>query len=556
MRDLRWMLAVVLVGAPLVAAAQEPVDLDVVTRIRDEGLNRSRVMETARVLTDDIGQRLTNSPAMRRAEQWTRARLAEFGLANAHLEPFEFGRGWAFSDVDVRMTKPEEVPLLALPKAWTPGTRGPVRGPVELVVVENEADIEKLHGKVSGKIVLLDPPRELKPPDGPEFERYTLDDLAKLAQYPIRPGRMPDFRERYMKRRVLAEKVKQALEAEGALASVEISMRDGGLITVGGNRSYAPGEDPGVPGLVMAAEHYNRVARLLEHGTEVDLEISVTARFHEDDTKANNVIAEIPGTDRKDEIVMAGAHLDSWHAGTGATDNAAGCAVIMEAARILEAIGVKPRRTIRVALWSSEEQGLNGSRAYVAQHFASRPEPTEPAQKALPEWARSRRGPLQLKPEFAKLSAYFNVDNGSGRIRGIYAQENAAVVPIFEAWLKPFADLGADTVTMRDTRGTDHLSFDAVGLPGFQFIQDGLDYDTRTHHTEMDVYDRLQPADLMQASVVLASFLYDAAMRDGMVPRKPLPEEVRPTVPRQPQPPRNDTGHEAAGRRVAGERPR
>jgi carboxypeptidase Q len=555
MRDLRWMLAVVLVGAPLVAPAQESVDLDVVTRIRDEGLNRSQVMETARVLTDDIGQRLTNSPAMRRAEQWTRATLAEFGLANAHLEPFAFGRGWSFSDVDVRMVRPEVVPLLALPKAWTPGTRGAVRGAVVLVVVENEADIQKLHGKVSGKIVLLDASRELKPPAGPEFERYTLDDLAKLVQYPIHPGRRPDFRERYMKRRVLAEKVKQALVAEGALASVEISQRDGGLITVGGNRSYAPGEDPGVPGLVMAAEHYDRIARLLAHGTGVDLEISVKARFYEDDTKANNVIAEIPGADRKDEVVMAGAHLDSWHAGTGATDNAAGCAVVMEAARILQAIGVKPRRTIRVALWSSEEQGLNGSRAYVVQHFASRPEPTEPSQKALPEWARSQRGPLQLKPEYANLSAYFNVDNGSGRIRGIYAQENAAVVPVFEAWLKPFADLGADTVTMRDTRGTDHLSFDAVGLPGFQFIQDELDYDARTHHTEMDVYDRLQPADLMQASVVLASFLYDAAMRDGLLPRKPLPEEVGPTVPRQPRLPRNDAGHEAAGRRVGGEPP-
>ena len=536
MRVTRWVLTAVIVGAPLVAAAQEPVDLDVVSRIRDEGLNRSQVMATARVLTDEIGQRLTNSPGMRRAEEWTRATLAGWGLADPHLEPFEFGRGWSFSDVDVRMIKPEEVPLLALPKAWTPGTRGALRGPVVLVPVADEGDLEKLRGKVAGKIVFLDPPRDLKPPDGPEFERYTAGDLEALGQFPIGPGRGPAFRERYMKQRVLAEKVKEALEAGGALASVEISARDGGLITVGGTRSYAPREDPGVPGLVMAAEHYNRIARLVAHGTQVELEISVAARFYENDTRANNVIAEIPGTDRKDEIVMAGAHLDSWHAGTGATDDAAGCAVVMEAARILEAIGVKPRRTIRVALWSSEEQGLNGSRAYVAQHFASRGAPTEAADKALPEWARSQRGPLELKPEYTKLSAYYNIDNGSGKVRGIYAQEDAAVVPIFQAWLKPFADLSADTVTMRDTRGTDHLSFDAVGLPGFQFIQDDLDYDTRTHHTEMDVYDRLQAADLMQASVVLASFLYDTAMRDGMIPRKPLAPEAEPAAPRQPEP--------------------
>jgi hypothetical protein len=538
MRGIRVVVGVVFVLSPLVALSQETVDLETVTRIRDEGLNRSQVMETARVLTDEIGQRLTNSPGMRRAEQWTRGRLAEWGLADAHLEPFEFGRGWSFSNVDVRMVAPEEVPLLAIPKAWTPGTGGTVRGQVVLVPIENETDLEKLHDKVAGKVVFVSKPRELSPPDGPEFTRFTLDELEKLAQYPVAAGRGPQFRERYMKERELARKVKDALRAEGALAAVEISARDGGLITVGGTRAYAPGEDAGIPTVVMAAEQYNRIARLIEHGTAVELEVSVAARFYENDTKADNVIADIPGTDRANEVVMAGAHLDSWHAGTGATDDAAGCAVVMEAARILEAIGAKPRRTIRVALWSSEEQGLNGSRAYVAQHFASRPEPTDPAQKALPEWARNRRGPLELKPEYGRLSAYFNVDNGSGKIRGVYAQENAAVVPIFTAWLRPFADLGADTVTMRDTRGTDHLSFDAVGLPGFQFIQDELDYDTRTHHTEMDVYDRLQPADLMQASVVLASFLYDAAMRDGMIPRKPLPRDAEPAVARTPEPPR------------------
>ncbi len=267
--------------------------------------------------------------------------------------------------------------------------------------------------------------------------------------------------------------------------------------------------------------------RLLDQKREVKLRIDVAAHFWEDDTRADNTVAEIPGTDLKDQVVMAGAHLDSWHGGTGATDDAAGVAVVMEAARILHALGVHPRRTIRVALWSSEEQGLNGSRAYVSEHFATRPEPTDPEQKALPSWARRNQGPLTFKPEYGKLSAYFNLDNGGGRIRGIYAQENAAVVPVFRAWLAPLADLGADTVTMRTTGSTDHVPFDSVGLPGFQFIQDPLDYFPRTHHTNMDVYERLQREDLMQASVVMAAFLYDAAMRDDMIPRKPAPVEEK-----------------------------
>ena len=274
----------------------------------------------------------------------------------------------------------------------------------------------------------------------------------------------------------------------------------------------------------MAAEQYDRLCRLLDAGEKVELAIDVRAKFLEDSTDATNVVAEIPGSDLKDQVVMAGAHLDSWHGGTGATDDAAGCAVVMEAARILEAIGVKPRRTIRVALWTSEEQGLNGSRAYVSRHFAERePDPSADANDDMPHWLRRNRGPLVFKPEYDKLAAYFNLDNGSGRVRGIYAQENAAVVPIFTAWLAPFHDLGAATVTMRNTRGTDHLSFDAVGLPGFQFIQDPLDYFARTHHTNMDVYDRLQRQDLMQASVIMAAFLYDAAMREEMLPRKPSP---------------------------------
>jgi Zn-dependent M28 family amino/carboxypeptidase len=279
----------------------------------------------------------------------------------------------------------------------------------------------------------------------------------------------------------------------------------------------------------MAAEHYNRIARLLDRQIDVELEVDVRSRFHDDDPTAFNTLAEIPGTDRRGEVVMLGAHLDSWHAGTGATDNAAGSAVAMEAVRILQALDVKPRRTIRIALWSGEEEGLLGSRAYVSEHFGTRAEPADPRERELPSYLRRETGPITTKPDHARLAAYFNVDNGTGRIRGIYAERNAAVVPIFEAWLRPLADLGATTVTLRHTGGTDHLSFDTVGLPAFQFIQDEADYETRTHHTNLDVYDRLQKNDLMQAAVVLASFVYDAAMRPERLPRRTAPREAPPS---------------------------
>jgi len=540
MRKTTALLLPLLLAVPLVAAAQEPVDLQVVTKIRDEGLNRSQVMETARVLTDEIGPRLTNSPAYRRATDWTRGKLTEWGLANARLEAFEFGRGWSFSYVNVRMLKPDTVPFEALPKAWTPGTNGAVHGPVTRVTVEKAEDLDQYKGKLAGTIVLITAPEERPPqaqvqppqqqPEENLFQRYTDEALEKLEEFPISDRNLGELRRRFGRDSGLAKKRREFFASEGVVATVEVSSRDGMLLRLGGNTAYKVGENPGVPGLVLAAEQFNRITRLLDKGTEVELEVNVEAKFHEDQTKVNNVIAEIPGTDLKlkDEVVMAGAHLDSWHPGTGATDDAAGCAVVMEAARILEAIGVKPRRTVRVALWAGEEQGLRGSRAYVAEHFAFRPDPDDPAQKDLPEFARTERKPLQFKPEWKKLSAYFNLDNGSGKIRGIYAQENAALRPIFAAWLEPFHDLGADTVTLRRTGGTDHQSFDGVGLPGFQFIQDELDYDTRTHHTAADTYERLQAADLKQASVIMASFIYNAAMRNEMLPRKPVPRDEPP----------------------------
>jgi carboxypeptidase Q len=516
-------LALVSSFVPLAGRSEEPVDLAVMTRIRDEGLNRSKVMDVAEYLTDVIGPRLTNSPAKHRADAWAVKKLEEWGLANAHLERYAFGRGWTFSRCDVEMVAPDPVPLLALPTAWTPGTSGRVQGPVERVDIRSEEDLERYHGTLAGKILFVDEPRALEPPQGKIFKRYTESDLENLEEFPVPEAHRADWRERFLARQRLYRRLAPFLRAEKVLATVEISSRDAGLLRVTGRRAYAVGEEAGVPDLVMAAEQYDRICRLLDAGQKVELAVDVEAQFLEDGTQAENVVAEIPGGDLRDQVVMAGAHLDSWHAGTGATDNAAGCAVVMEAARILEAIGAKPRRTIRVALWSGEEEGLDGSRAYVSQHFAEHGTSPGEGGDDTPEWLRRERGPLVLKPDYDRISAYFNLDNGSGRIRGIYAQENAAVVPIFAAWLAPFHDLGATAVTMRDTRGTDHLSFDAVGLPGFQFIQDPLDYFSRTHHTNMDVYDRLQREDLMQASVVMAAFLYDAAVRDGMIPRKPLP---------------------------------
>jgi Zn-dependent M28 family amino/carboxypeptidase len=282
----------------------------------------------------------------------------------------------------------------------------------------------------------------------------------------------------------------------------------------------------------MATEHWSRIARLLADKKEVELELNVKSNFYDDAMTQNDTIAEIPGTDKKDEVVMLGAHLDSWHAGTGATDNGAGTIVMMEAVRILKALGVKPRRTIRIGLWSGEEQGLYGSQWYVAHHFGTRPESKDPERKGDPTVIRRDAGPMTIKEaEQSKVSVYFNVDNGTGKIRGVYMQENAAVQPIFEAWMKPFHDLGMDTLSMRNTGGTDHLSFDAAGIPGFQFIQDPLEYETRTHHSNMDVYDRLQPEDLKQMAVVVASFVYMAAQRDQMFPRKPIEKELPPPPP-------------------------
>jgi carboxypeptidase Q len=529
-------VVVLLLSVPALVSQERPekVDLETISRIRYEGFHNSQVMTFASGLMDSIGERLTGSPNMKRANEWTRDTLTQIGLSNAHLEPWgPFGRGWANTYINVRMTTPDIVPLIAYAKAWTPGTNGVVTGKCIRANIEKKEDFDKYRGKLAGMIVIFGPDAEVKTITEAPFKRLTDDDLAKIGEYEI-PGERPPFRiSEMLRRRQFMKDLNQFLADEKALAVIDHSRgtAGGGTVFVQSGGSYRPGETTTVPQLTMASEHWSRIARLLDQKKDVSLELNVTNSFYDDDPMQYDTIAEIPGTDKKDEVVMLGAHLDSWHAGTGATDNGAGTIVMMEAVRILKALDIKPRRTIRIGLWSGEEEGLLGSQGYVEQHFGSRPPMDDPNMKGIPTLLRREAGPVTVKPEQAKVSAYFNVDNGSGKIRGVYLQENEAVAPIFDAWMKPFKDLGMTTLTMRNTGGTDHLSFDAVGIPGFQFIQDPIEYETRTHHSNMDVYDRLQPEDLKQISVIVASFVYEAAMRDQMLPRKPIEKPL----PREPE---------------------
>jgi len=514
--------------------SQEKVDLETISRIRYEGFHNSKVMDLASGLMDSIGERLTGSPNMKRANEWTRDQLTAMGLSSAHLEPWgPFGRGWANQYVNARMTAPDLVPLLVYAKAWTPGTNGVVTGKCIRANIEKKEDFDKYRGKLAGMIVVFGPDAEVKTISEAPYKRLSDDDLAKIGEYEI-PGERPAFRmSEIMRRRQFMKDLNQFFADEKVLAVIDHSRgtAGGGTVFVQSGGSYKPGETTTVPQLTMASEHWSRIARLLQQKKDVTLELNVTNTFYDDDLMQYDTIAEIPGTDKKDEVVMLGAHLDSWHAGTGATDNGAGSIVMMEAVRILKALDIRPRRTIRIGLWSGEEEGLLGSQGYVEQHFGSRPPMDDPNMKGMPTLLRREAGPVTVKPEQAKVSAYFNVDNGTGKIRGVYMQENEAVAPIFESWMRPFKDLGMTALTMRNTGGTDHLSFDAVGIPGFQFIQDPIEYETRTHHSNMDVYDRLQPEDLKQISVIVASFVYDAAMRDQMLPRKPIEKPL----PREPE---------------------
>jgi hypothetical protein len=536
-------LAAALAGLALAPAlAEERLDWAAAGRIRDEGFRHSQVMESAAQLTDVHGPRLTGSPQYKKAADWARQQLETWGLSNAHLESWPFGRGWSFERCSAHVLAPQPFPLWAIPKAWTDGTNGLVRGTVVRVKPESEADVEKLKGTIAGKVLWVGEARELKgPEDGGIFKRYSQKQLDDIEQYQV-PGPRgrgplgPVEREAFMKRRRVQRALEKLYETERPLAVVEPSDRDADVLRLGSGGSRKAGDPKAVTQLVASSTQWNRVARLLERKIPVELELEVRATFHESDTNGYNVVAELPGSDKaRGELVMLGAHLDSWHPGTGATDDAAGSAVMMEALRILKAIEAKPKRTIRVGLWGGEEQGLLGSRAYVSEHFASRPEPKEPGSEELPSYMRNDPpAPMTCKPEYAKLSAYFNLDNGTGKIRGIYLQENAATKPVFEAWMETVKDVGATRLTMRNTGGTDHQSFDGVGLPGFQFIQDPIEYMDGsffgTHHTTMDTYDRLQREDLMQAAVVIATFAYQAAMRDELLPRKPQPPVAVPAI--------------------------
>ena len=494
---------------PAAVRAGEPVDRKIISAIRAEGFGNSQIMDNIFWMSEVHGPRLTGSPGLDDASEWCRDKLEEWGLKNAKIEEWgTFGRGWVLDGFSVEMTVPHYLRLIAFPKAWTPGTDGTVTGQPVLVQADTVEDLEKYMGKLKGKIVLTQAERDAGPTFEPDAQRFTGDELAdrvKARGGRRRGGRNFD-RAAFRRQRAVRNRMRAMFREEGVAAMLEPSRGQHGTLFVGSGGSSAADADPVPPSLVVAVEHYNQIVRLIKHDVDVDLKISVKARFL-DERPGANIVAEIPGhdPDLKDELVMLGGHFDAWHSSNGVTDNAASCAVAMEVCRILKAIGAKNRRTIRIALWTGEEQGLRGSRAYVTKHFAD-------------------RSTMDLKPDHDKLSAYFNLDNGGGRIRGIYCQGNEAVRPIFTAWLEPFGDLDARTVTIRNTGGTDHQSFDGVGLPGFQFIQDPIEYDTRTHHTNMDTIERVVEEDVMQAAVIMASFVYHAANRDEKLPREPLPK--------------------------------
>lgn len=527
------VLAVGQAAKPAVYSAPK----DTIDRIREQGMNRSQVMQTLSYMTDVIGSRLTGSPGMKRANEWTRDTMAKWGMQNAHLEAWgPFGRGWSLRKFSAAMVEPDYTPLIAYPAAWSPSTKGLVTSEIVMFDAQTAADYAKFKGQLAGKIVLVSPIRPVRALEKGLVDRFDDGRLKKMAEAPDPAvsgdtGNPPPAALRGISDyfNAQAKRLKFLIE-EGAAVMIDNSPAgSGGTVFVQGanvavempelktfeelfdSPAFAPQLKKyaanTLPQVTLATEDYNRLVRMANLGAKPRLAIEIDAQFHEEDLMGYNTVAEIPGSDPelKDEVVMLGGHLDSWHSSTGATDNAAGCAAVMEAARIIIASGLKPRRTIRVALWSGEEQGLFGSRAYVAKHFGE-----------------LKNGTLVKGPEYEKLSAYYNLDNGTGRIRGVYMQGNAATRSFFETWLAPFGDLEAKTLTLANTSGTDHLPFDAIGLPGFQFIQDAVEYNSRTHHSNQDNFDRIQADDMKQAATIIASFAYQTAMMDGRLPRKPL----------------------------------
>ena len=584
--------------APYAAFGQQPQPnpTDPIERIKDEGMNRSQVMQTLSYLSEVIGPRLTASPAAKRANEWTRDTLAKWGLQNAHLEAWgPFGRGWTLKHFSAQVVEPQDIPLIAYPKAWSPGVKvtpevantpspkskknmslsPPAQPPGSVVTADviyldakNEADLDKYKGQLKGKIVLISQPVEVKAVFDPLGTRRDEKNLLALANAnPPGPGggfgggggggggrggaglTQQERQQQLFQQTVFTAKRMNMLVDEGAAVAVDVSPRGtGGTIfvqqatvaqpipksaeemrTLARLNYYDPkAEAKMIPQVTVAVEHYNRMIRMIQQGEKLKMTVDLQVEYQDQDNMGYNTVAEMPGSDLKDEIVMLGGHMDSWQAGTGATDNGAGVAVALEAVRILQTVGLKPRRTIRVALWTGEEEGLLGSHAYVAQHFGKLE--GGPGQFGGGGGfgggdGGGNRTPSKLTtlPEYEKFSGYFNLDNGTGKIRGVYLQGNNAVRDLFKQWLLPFGDLGASTITISNTGGTDHQSFDGIGLPGFQFIQDEIEYGTRTHHSNQDVFDRVQADDMKQAATIMAAFVYNTAMRDDKLPRKPAP---------------------------------
>jgi carboxypeptidase Q len=524
---MRPSLLIAMLATSSTALAAPPVDPATLGRLSAEGFSHSQVVETAAHLSDQIGGRMTNSPAMRKAEAWTSAKFAEWGLKNVHKEGFEFGRGWWIESASVRMTAPRPITLRSIPIAWTPATSGTIVAPIIVAPMKRERDLAEWKGKLAGKIVLVTYPKDMGDDTTAPFSRNSDADLKKLDSFE-QPKFDPDTLKKRVELRRFRRQLDAFLKAEGAVAWARMSYRDYGLVT-GEGSFFRPGETLALPGVEIAAEDYRRLARLAKVGP-VTLEINSNVHFDDSDTKAYNILAEIPGSDPKAGYVMAGAHLDSWVAADGAADNGAGSAMIMEAARILAASGIRPKRTIRFALWAGEEQGLYGSAAYVAQHLASRPPSSDPEVAAMGAYYADT-WPVTPLPGYKELAAYFNIDNGSGKLRGIYAEGNFGVVPIFKEWLAPFASMDADTVVAQPTGGTDHVLMQRIGIPGFQFIQDDLDYSTTVHHSSVDTFDHLRPDDMRQGSVILATMLLNAANAEKPLPAKPLPTQPNPSDP-------------------------
>lgn len=518
-------LAVFLACVPLLTAQGQSYDSAAVARIIDEGTNRSQAIQTLNYLTNVIGPRLIGSDGYRQAVAWTMRRMDSLGMKNVHIEGWgPFGRGWELKGYGAMVMEPQAFPLHSYPKAWSPGLNGIQTAEVVYLDVDSLQDLQRFSGKLKGKFVLVNKPREIPPGFTPLATRLPDSTLLKLSNASeSRPHRF-----RFTPRILAAIRLDSAkldfCLKERAIAVLNASHgADGNIFVADASTPVAVDKPYGqwirswdvsapkiLPQISVAAEEYNRLVAMIKAGLTPRLRMELRTEFTQPDS-GWNVVGEIQGTDLRDEVVMIGAHLDSWHGGTGATDNATGVTACLEAARIIQALGLHPRRTIRIALWDGEEEGLLGSRAYVEKHFGSRGG----------DWFNPSEE-VTIKPEAEKLQVYFNDDNGAGKFRGIYLQGNEAARAVFRGWLSPFEKMGASTISPSYTGGTDHLSFDAIGLPAFQFIQDWLDYMTVTHHSIMDVYERVPEEDMKQAATIMAAFAYNAAMMEGKFPRKQI----------------------------------